>query len=56
MKAIRAGLTRATIFVVEIRALLRKAEPDGIFCYTFLKAAGLRCHGGDHRTDKGSGR
>jgi hypothetical protein len=25
-----------------IRALYRCAEPDGVFCYTFFKATGLR--------------
>lgn len=39
--AIRAGLTDEAAFDAGIRALLRTAEPDGVFCYTFLKATGL---------------
>jgi SAM-dependent methyltransferase len=41
-EAIRAGLTDATAFDAGIRALLRTAEPDGVFCYTFFKATGLK--------------
>lgn len=37
-EAIRAGLTDAAAFDAGIRALLRTAEPDGMFCYTFFKA------------------
>ncbi len=41
-EAIRAGLTDADAFDTGIRALLRTAEPDGIFCYTFFKATGFK--------------
>ena len=41
-EAVRAGLTDAAAFDVGIRALLRTAEPDGMFCYAFFKAVGLR--------------
>lgn len=41
-KAIRAGLTDAASFDTGIRGLLRTAEPDGVFCYTFFKAVGHR--------------
>ena len=37
-EAIRAGLIEATAFDRGIQALLRTAEPDGVFCYTFFKA------------------
>ncbi len=40
--AVRAGLTDAAAFDTGIRALLRTTEPDGVFCYTFFKAVGLR--------------
>ncbi len=40
--AVRAGLTDAAAFDAGIRALLRTTEPDGVFCYTFFKAACLR--------------
>ena len=40
-EAIRAGMMDATSFDSGIRALLRTAEPDGVFCYTFFKAVGL---------------
>ena len=39
--AIAAGLTDAAAFDQGIRALLRTAEADGVFCYTFFKALGL---------------
>ncbi len=37
-EAIRAGLTDAASFDAGIQALLRTAEPDGVFCYNFFKA------------------
>ena len=37
-EAILAGLTDAASFDAGIQALLRTAEPDGVFCYTFFKA------------------
>jgi SAM-dependent methyltransferase len=40
--AIRAGLTDAAAFDAGIAALLRTAEPDGVFCYTFFKAVSSR--------------
>ncbi len=40
--AIAAGLTDAAMFDEGIRALLRTAEADGVFCYTFFKAVGLK--------------
>jgi DNA-binding transcriptional MerR regulator len=40
--ALAAGLTTADHFDTGIADLLRTAEPDGVFCYTFFKAtAGL---------------
>lgn len=41
-EAIRAGLTDADAFDAGIQALLRTAEPDGVFCYTFFKATGFK--------------
>ncbi|RVU20685.1 hypothetical protein [Methylobacterium oryzihabitans] len=40
--AIAAGLIGADAFDRGIRALLRTAEPDGSFGYTFFKAVGRR--------------
>ncbi|TGD93176.1 methyltransferase domain-containing protein [Methylobacterium nonmethylotrophicum] len=40
-EAIRAGLTDAAAFDAGLRALLRTAEPDGTFCYTFFKAVAI---------------
>jgi SAM-dependent methyltransferase len=37
--ALAAGLIAADRFDEGIRDLLRTAEPDGVFCYTFFKAA-----------------
>ena len=37
-EAIRVGLTDAASFDAGIQGLLRTAEPDGVFCYTFFKA------------------
>ena len=41
-EAIGAGLTDANAFETGIEALLRTAEPDGVFCYTFFKAVGWK--------------
>ncbi len=41
-EAIRNGLTDAGAFDAGIQGLLRTAEPDGAFCYTFFKAVGLK--------------
>ena len=38
--AVAGGLTTADHFDAGIRDLLRTAEPDGVFCYTFFKATG----------------
>jgi hypothetical protein len=35
---VAGGLTTAGHFDAGIRDLLRTAEPDGVFCYTFFKA------------------
>ena len=40
--ATAAGLTTPERFDAGIAALLRTAQPDGVFCYTFFKATGLR--------------
>ena len=40
--AVAGGLTTAEHFDAGIRDLLRTAEPDGVFCYTFFKATGKR--------------
>ena len=41
-EALRAGLMSREDWHRGIRALYRCAEPDGVFCYTFFKATGLR--------------
>lgn len=41
-EAIGTGLAKAIDFDAGIAALLRTAEPDGVFCYTFFKASGLK--------------
>lgn len=41
-EAIGAGMTEAGAFDAGIEALLRTAEADGVFCYTFFKAVGFR--------------
>jgi SAM-dependent methyltransferase len=41
-QAVRARLTDAATFDAGIEGLLRTAEPDGVFSYTFFKAVGLR--------------
>ena len=40
--AIGAGIIDPTTFDGGIRALHRTAEPDGVFCYTFFKALGMK--------------
>lgn len=40
--AIAAGLIGPDAFDAGIRALHRTTEPDGVFCYTFFKAAAVR--------------
>ena len=40
--AIGAGIINPTTFDAGIRALYRTAEPDGVFCYTFFKAVGMK--------------
>jgi SAM-dependent methyltransferase len=40
--AIEAGLITPERFDEGVAALRRTAEPDGVFCYTFFKATGLR--------------
>jgi len=39
--ALAAGLSTPDHFDQGIRDLLRTAEPDGVFCYTFFKATAL---------------
>lgn len=49
-KALAAGLTTPEDFDAGVRGLLRAAEPDGVFCYTFFKAVGVKPVGnGDGR-------
>ncbi len=40
--AIAAGLTTADAFDQGVRDLYRTAEDDGVFCYTFFKATGVK--------------
>jgi ubiquinone/menaquinone biosynthesis C-methylase UbiE len=40
--AIGSGLIEPATFDAGIRALYRTAEADGVFCYTFFKAAGIK--------------
>jgi ubiquinone/menaquinone biosynthesis C-methylase UbiE len=40
--AVKAGLIEERMFEEGIRDLYRTAEPDGVFCYTFFKATGIR--------------
>ena len=40
--AVGQGLLGREVFAAGIRDLHRTAEPDGVFCYTFFKAVGLR--------------
>jgi protein-L-isoaspartate O-methyltransferase len=41
-QAIDAGLLDADTFDAGIRALVRTTESDGVFCYTFFKAVGVK--------------
>ena len=41
-QAIRTGLADAAAFDAGLRALLRTTEPEGVFCYTFFKAVGVK--------------
>ena len=45
-QAIEAGIIDAETFDAGIRDLLRAAESDGVFCYTFFKGIGLKGHSG----------
>jgi ubiquinone/menaquinone biosynthesis C-methylase UbiE len=40
--ALEAGIAEQGEFEEGIRALYRTAEPDGVFCYTFFKALGVK--------------
>lgn len=40
--ALAAGLVDAATFDAGVRALRRAARPDGVFCYTFFRAVGVR--------------
>ncbi len=42
--ALQAGLTDAATFDAGIQALLRTAEPDGVFCYIFFKATAMNAN------------
>jgi ubiquinone/menaquinone biosynthesis C-methylase UbiE len=46
--ALAAGLIDPATFDAGIAALHRAAEPDGVFCYTFFKAVGVKA-GAPHR-------
>jgi len=41
-QALAAGLVDAAAWARGPAGLRRAAEPDGVFCYTFFKAVGLR--------------
>ena len=41
-EAVRAGLMDGEAFDTGVRGLLRTAEADGVFCYTFFKGVGVR--------------
>jgi SAM-dependent methyltransferase len=41
-KAIEAGLADEATFARGVHGLRRAAEPDGVFCYTFFKAVGVK--------------
>ena len=41
-QALAAGLIDAETWRKGIAGLRRAAEPDGVFCYTFFKAVGMR--------------
>jgi ubiquinone/menaquinone biosynthesis C-methylase UbiE len=40
--AIKAGLIEEHVFEQGIKDLYRTTEPDGVFCYTFFKAVGIK--------------
>ena len=40
--ATRAGIIKPDEFSAGVRDLYRTAEEDGVFCYTFFKARGMR--------------
>ena len=40
--ALKARIIDGTVFDQGIRDLYRTAEPDGVFCYTFFKAMGIK--------------
>ena len=40
--AIKSGIINEHVFDQGIRDLYRTAEPDGVFCYTFFKATGIK--------------
>ncbi len=40
--AIKAGIVEQHVFDQGIKELYRSAEPDGVFCYTFFKAVGIK--------------
>jgi len=41
-KTVSEGLMEAGMFDQGVRDLYRTAEPDGVFCYTFFKAVGVK--------------
>jgi hypothetical protein len=41
-QAIKTGLIEQNIFEKGIKDLYRTAEQDGVFCYTFFKAIGIK--------------
>ena len=41
--ALEAGLIESKTFDSGIQGLYRTAESDGVFCYTFFKAVGIKC-------------
>ncbi len=41
--ALEAGLVQEPVFDKGIKDLYRTTEPDGVFCYTFFKAFGVKC-------------
>ena len=43
--AIEAGIVEPELFDAGVRALHRTTEADGVFCYTFFKAVGMKAQG-----------
>jgi len=41
-EAVKTGIIEETVFDQGIRDLYRTAEADGVFCYTFFKATGIK--------------